>query len=103
MEEKLSTKKEVIKHRVITMLDRCEIDFLDKLGKDALFSTGHKLSYNEILRGLIDLVMEIGISGDGIDSLKTLEEKILEKMREDLRKAQDKINSNSQNQVKEER
>jgi hypothetical protein len=61
------------------MLGREEIDFLDKLGKDALFSTGHKLSYNEILRGLIDYAMEAGISGDNIDSPKALKVKLMEK------------------------
>lgn len=71
--------KKIDTHRVITMLDRQEIDFLDKLGKDALFSTGHKLSYNEILRGLIDFAMDIGLSGEKIDSEQGLKEKIFKK------------------------
>ncbi|MDD2751945.1 MAG: hypothetical protein PHN59_02315, partial [Candidatus Omnitrophica bacterium] len=66
-------------HRVITMLDRKELDFLDKLGKDALFSTGHKLSYNEILRGLIEFSREIGLSGNLVDSERKLKEQIIEK------------------------
>lgn len=66
-----------VKHRVITLLDREELDFLDKLGKDAMFSTGHKLSYNEILRGLIDFSISIGLSGNNIDSKDTLKEEIL--------------------------
>ncbi len=60
-----------MRHRVITMLNRNEMDFLDKLGKDALFSTGHKLSYSEILRALIDFAMEIGVSGERVDSPDT--------------------------------
>ena len=71
-------ERQITAHRVITMLGREEIDFLDKLGKDALFSTGHKLSYNEILRGLIDFAMEAGISGDNIDSPRTLKLKLKE-------------------------
>ncbi len=63
-------------HRVITMLDRNEVDFLDKLGKDALFSTGHKLSYNDILKGLIDFAIDIGLSGENVDSFDTLKEKL---------------------------
>ncbi len=70
-----------LSHRVITMLDRKEMDFLDKLGKDALFSTGHKLSYNEILKGLIDFAMESGVSGENINSLAALKEKMLERIR----------------------
>ncbi len=68
-------------HRVITMLDRHEMDFMDKLGKDALFSTGHKLSYNEILKGLIDFAMESGVSGENIKSFAALKEKMLEHVR----------------------
>lgn len=69
-----------IKHRVITLLNREELDFLDKLGKDALFSTGHKLSYNEILRGLIDFSREIGLSGDQVNSRNALKERILQQV-----------------------
>ena len=76
----------ILSHRVITMLTREELDFLDKLGKDALFSTGHKLSYNEILKGLIDFAMEIGLKGENIDSLNTLKEKLIEKMKAELEK-----------------
>lgn len=72
--------KRITTHRVITMLDRPEMDFLDKLGKDALFTTGHKLSYNEILRSLIDFAMESGISGEKIDSMETLKKKLYEKI-----------------------
>lgn len=70
--------KQITAHRVITMLGRQEIDFLDRLGKDALFSTGHKLSYSEILRGLIDFAMQLSISGERIDSAKTLTLKLLQ-------------------------
>jgi hypothetical protein len=73
-------ERELITHRVITMLDRQEVDFLDRIGKDALFSTGHKLSHNEILRGLIDFAMHSGISGQKIDSAQMLEHKLLEKI-----------------------
>lgn len=73
-------QKHIMTHRVITMLDRPEMDFLDKLGKDALFSTGHKLSYNEILRTLIDFAMESGISGEKIKSTQALKDKLREKI-----------------------
>jgi hypothetical protein len=66
-----------IKHRVITMLDRRELEFLDKLGKDALFSTGRKLSYNQILRGLIDFGIDIELSADNVDSQDSLKKEIV--------------------------
>lgn len=72
--------KQIIKHRVIAMLDREELDFLDKLGKDALFSTGHKLSYNDIIRGLVDFGKEIGLSGARIDSQSALKQRILQQV-----------------------
>lgn len=89
MKNKLASP-ENIKHRVITMLDRQELVFLDKLGKDALFSTGHKLSYNEILRGLIDFSIQIGLSADNVDSEKTLKEKILQQALKNIRKEEEK-------------
>ncbi len=70
-----------IKHRVITMLGREEMEFLDKLGKDALFSTGHKLSYNDILRGLIDFAIEIKLSGQKVDSAQAFQDKLREIIR----------------------
>jgi hypothetical protein len=72
--------EKTIKHRVITLLDRRELDFLDKLAKDALFSTVHKLSYNEILRSLIDFMIEIGLSAQGVDCEKAFRERILEQV-----------------------
>ncbi len=71
---------QVVTHRVITMLGRQEMDYLDKLGKDALFSTGHKLSYNDILRALIDFAMEAGISGEKIDSAQSFKEKLIRQL-----------------------
>ena len=76
-------EERIAAHRVITMLNREELDFLDKLGKDALFTTGHKLSHNEILKGLIDFAIELGLSGERIDSFRTLKEKMLERMRQE--------------------
>jgi len=70
-----------IRHRVIAMLDRGELEFLDKIGKDALFSTGHKLSYNEILKGLIDFAMEIGLSGEKINSINSLKQKLFQDLK----------------------
>ena len=68
---------QIVTHRVITMLGRQEMDYLDKLGKDALFTTGHKLSYNDILRGLIDFAMEVGVSGERTDSAKSFKDKLI--------------------------
>ncbi|MDD5501300.1 MAG: hypothetical protein PHH57_06430, partial [Candidatus Omnitrophica bacterium] len=67
----------ILTHRVITMLGRREVDFLDKVGKDALFTTGHKLSYNDILRALIGFAMDTGISGEGVNSWESFKKSLL--------------------------
>jgi hypothetical protein len=88
----MQKENQTITHRVITMLNRKEMDFLDKLGKDALFSTGHKLSYNDILEGLVDFAMEAGISGKGVDSFAKLQDKLRQEMPgivEQLKKAKE--------------
>ena len=76
----LKNNPKELKHRVITLVDRNELEFLDKIGKDSLFSTGHKLSYNDILRGLIDFSIEIGLSGNKVASQEALRAKILEQV-----------------------
>ena len=76
-------------HRVITMLDREEMDFLDKLGKDALFTTGHKLTYTEILKGLIDFAKDMGLSGERVDSLSNFKEKIMQQIVQKLKESKE--------------
>lgn len=49
------------KIRTVTFLNRHQIDFLDKLGKDALFYRGTKLSRVEILSELVEFLMGLGI------------------------------------------
>ena len=55
------------KQRAVTFLTRRQIDFLDKLGKDALFSQGSKLSRSDILSELVNFLMSLGISLKGTD------------------------------------
>lgn len=50
------------KLRTVTFLTRQQIDFLDKLGKDALFYENKKLSRSEILSELVNLLMGMRIS-----------------------------------------
>ena len=55
------------KIRVVTFLCRKQIDFLDQVGKDALFVKGKKISRSQILADLVDLLIESGVSLDKID------------------------------------
>lgn len=63
--------------RIVAFLTREEIDFLDKLAKDALFSTGHKLSRTDIVRAFVDAVKVKEINADGIHSKAELEQRLL--------------------------
>ncbi len=67
--------------RVVALLTRDEIDFIDRLSKDALFSTGHKLSRTDIIRAFIDVVKTNDINGDDVHSKSDLEKKLLSVMK----------------------
>lgn len=62
--------------RVVTFLNREEVDFLDKLGKDALFSTGMKLSRARLIAWLVDFTKELNLNGEGIKSESDFENRI---------------------------
>jgi hypothetical protein len=79
MNNQLQHKEQEITHRVIAMLDRRQMEFLDKLGKDAMFTARHKLSYNNIIRALIDFAIDINLNAEGIKSEQELKERIKEK------------------------
>jgi hypothetical protein len=72
------------RERVVTFLNRNEVDFLDKIGKDALFSTGVKLSRAKLSAWLIDLIKKLNISGKNIKSEKEFEERIFNVLKHNL-------------------
>lgn len=67
-------------HRVVTFLDRSQVDYLDKLGKDALFSTGVKFPRTRIISALIDLARKVNLNGEGLRSDQDLEERLLKRL-----------------------
>lgn len=62
--------------RIVTFLDRDEVDFLDKIGKDALFSTGAKLSRAKLIAWLVDFIEKLDINGENIKSEEDFENRI---------------------------
>ncbi len=50
--------KEKILHRVVTFLNREELDFLDDLSKDILFSTGINIPRSKLLKNLVDIFLD---------------------------------------------
>ena len=67
-------------HRVVTFLDRTQVDYLDKMGKDALFSTGVKFPRTRVISALIDLLRKMNVSGEGLRSDQDLEQRLLQKL-----------------------
>ncbi len=66
--------------RVVTFLNREGVDFLDKIGKDALFSTGLKLSRAKIIAWLVEFIKRLNINGEDIKSERDFENKVLKKL-----------------------
>ena len=74
-------------HRVVTFLDRSQVDYLDKLGKDALFSTGMKFPRTRVISALIDLLRKASVSGEGLRSDQDLEERLAQRLSSGLPEA----------------
>jgi len=77
-------------HRVITFLTRDELDFLDKVGKDALFSAGTKLSRSKIISAIVNVIRRLKIDGRNLSSKKELEGRIVKAMEETIKNNNDK-------------
>ena len=67
-------------HRVIASLNREQVDFLDKIGKDALFSAGVKLSRTQIIAAMVNVLRRANLTGEGVRTLEQFEQRILESL-----------------------
>lgn len=65
-------------HRVIASLNREQVDFLDKVGKDALFSAGLKLSRTQILSAMVNVLKRLALTGEGVKTPEEFEQRIVE-------------------------
>jgi hypothetical protein len=65
-------------HRVIALLNRDQVDFLDKLGKDAQFSSGTKLSRTQILAAMVNAIKRLDLNGDGVKTTSQFEQRIID-------------------------
>jgi hypothetical protein len=70
--------------RVIAFLTREQLDFIDKISKDALYSTGKKLPRTAIIQAIIEAIRRLDLSGEGVHSQDELEEKIGEVAKKSL-------------------
>ena len=67
-------------HRVIASLNREQVDYLDKLGKDAQFSSGIKLSRTEILAAMVNALKRLNLTGEGITTAEQFEQRVVDAM-----------------------
>ena len=75
MKEVLARKKNM---RVVTFLNRKEVDYLDKLGKDALFSSGTKISRAKLIAWLIEFTSKFNLNVDNVRDERDFEHRLLE-------------------------
>jgi len=80
--------KEKITHRVVTFLTREEMDFLDKLEKDMMFSTGKSVSRSQIIEDLTEILGKTGMDGKGIADNEELKKRIMEAIADFAREEQ---------------
>ena len=65
-------------HRVIALLNREQVDYLDQMGKDAQFSSGIKLSRTEILAAMVNALKRLNLTGEGITTAEQFEQRIVD-------------------------
>lgn len=64
--------------KVVSFLSREQMDFIDKIGKDAWYSTGKNISRAAIIQALVEAARKIDLTGNDINSQTELEEKMAE-------------------------
>lgn len=75
-------------HRVIASLNRDQVDYLDKIGKDAQFSSGVKLSRTQVLAAMVNAMKRLSLTGEGVTTAKQFEERIIDAMLSNARRMQ---------------
>ena len=65
-------------HRVIASLNREQVDYLDKVGKDAQFSSGVKLSRTQILAAMVNAIKRLNLTGEGVANSAQFEQRIVD-------------------------
>jgi hypothetical protein len=73
-------------HRVIASLNREQVDYLDKIGKDAQFSSGTKLSRTQILAAMVNVLKRLNLTGEGVATIEQFEQRIFDAIMHNNRK-----------------
>jgi hypothetical protein len=59
-------------------LNREQVDFLDRIGKDALFSCGVKLSRTHILAAMVNVLKRLHLTGEGVRTPEQFEQRVFD-------------------------
>jgi len=71
-------KDKLTTHRVVTFLTREELEFLDKLERDMMFSTGTHIPRSKIIEDMVEVLRQTQMNADGIKDNQQLEQKMIE-------------------------
>ena len=71
-------KDKLITHRVVTFLTREELEFLDKLERDMMFSTGTHIPRSKIIEDMVEILRQTQMNANGIKDNQQLEQKMIE-------------------------
>lgn len=81
--------------KAVAFLTREQIDFIDKLSKDALFSTGRRLSRSAIIQAMVEAFRKLDFAGSGVKSAEELEKKMLDVAKESLSTISEELKKDS--------
>ena len=73
-------------HRVIALLNREQVDYLDHLGKDAQSSSGTKISRTQILAAMVNALRRLNLTGEGVSTAEQFEQRIVDAMMHNSRR-----------------
>jgi hypothetical protein len=71
-------KNKLAAHRVVTFLTREELEFLDSLQRDMMFSTGTHIPRSKIIEDLVDILRHTQMNASDIKNNEQLEKRIIE-------------------------
>jgi protein-disulfide isomerase-like protein with CxxC motif len=70
-----------MKARLIAMVSRHEMDFIDRISKDALYTTGKKLTRTDVVSAILEAVASLPINGKNVHSEQELRSCIVRTIR----------------------
>jgi hypothetical protein len=72
-----TTRIKEMTRRVVALLNREQVEFLNRLSVDAFFSSGYRLTKVDIISALVEAAMHLKLSGMGVKSRDDFARKII--------------------------